>query len=152
MTTVVADVYRKAGPHLVLNRRAVAPVVWPHAPAAQKRRVDSGRIRIGVAEVQVCTGERTADIAASRARVLRGWTQQVAIDREVAVRVGPRPVGDRPDEVSGRALRGVDTVSGRRRQVAADADFQRGPAVAEEIVRQTKARADVMVAGHAVSA
>ena len=92
---VVSQIDRQTGAELVLHGYAVVPVVRPDAPATQDGGIDPGGIRIEVAEVQVGAGQRPADVTARGAGVLRRRTQQIAVDRVVAVRVRPRTA--RPD-------------------------------------------------------
>jgi hypothetical protein len=56
----VADLYRDARQHLLLNRHADLPVVRPHAPSFEDLRIDRGRGQRCRAEG--LAGHRTAGI------------------------------------------------------------------------------------------
>ena len=95
---------------------------------------------------------RAAEISAARAEILLRQIQQVAIGHEVAVRIGPRPVrlrtGSPPGAHvgGGRVGIGVDARPLDGVHVTARVQLQRRLPVAEHVVRQPAAQADVAIA------
>ena len=139
---------------LVLHGRAELPVVGTHAPAAENVRVDRRRVRIGVAEVQAHAAHGRAQVAAGGEIVLQRRAQQVAVDGEIPVPVGPAARGRRPgpdarDDAGRRIVRAVDDVAGGGLEIFAAVDLQRRLAVAEEVVGDAEPRRDVVVAADA---
>src|SRR5262249_3906483 len=127
--------------HLPLNRRAPLPVAGPDTPAVEQRGILRG-VEDRFAEVGV--GDGGAEVAAARAEILRGVVRQVAVGSEVAVPVGPGARRRRRDSGGGTAGDEEAAVL-RRLEVAADVEFQRRLAVAEQINRHAAARRQVFV-------
>ncbi len=134
---VIARAHRHAVAQLVLDFRSEVPVRVTDAPSAQHV---VRRVRRGAEPAEVRIRHRTA--FAVGPAVL-----QIAVGHVVAVGVGPRArdaVHRRRHGVVGARDRGP-----RLGHVAADRHLQRGPAVAEQIVRGAEARVEVLPRRHA---
>ena len=134
----VGDVHRRSRADLLLHRDAEIPVGRTDAPAVEDARIEVVGQDV-LAEVRV--RHDAAQIAAAGAEILRGRVQQIAVGHEVAVRVGPRPRHARRAEHRRRlrhSQRGIGVGVVARHagalEVFAEADLERRPAGAEQVV------------------
>ena len=125
--------------HFVLHAAGELPVVLPGIPAGEDGRVIGGRARDLRTEAKV--GDLPAGVdAAGGGRALRQRIDQVAVRREVAVGVGPRPGHARDDPVAGRnALGRIES-----QPVLADVRLDGRSTVAEDVVGDAHARREVL--------
>src|SRR5688500_10256664 len=145
----VADVHRHPRQDFMLDPGAELPVPVADAPAFLHGRVHLRTWRL-LPPVQI--GPRLA-------LTVRRGVHQVAVGDKIPTtrvadregRVAPAPAGGL-DERHGRVVDGVDVAVERRLQVLAEADLQRGLAIAGQVVGAAHARRDVVVAAHALRA
>ena len=106
--------------------------------------VDQRDVVARLAEVQVVAGDRAAGVLAAAAG-LRRRVQDVAVDDEVAVVVGPGS-GHARHDLGGlrRVVQRVPAVVRRRRQIVPEVELDRRLAVAEHVVGGAEARRDVV--------
>ena len=131
----------------MLRRHADLPVGRPVVPAFEDRLVIREAVHV-LPEVQVAPPAAT--VAAARPEILRFAVQQIAVGREVAVGVGPRPRHARRDAVARLQRRVVSVAVDRGFEVPARVELQRGLPVAEHVIGEAEPRVDVVIADDAL--
>ena len=101
------------------------------------------------AEVQVFVRQRAAAVHRSCRRALRAEVRQVAVDHVVPIVVGPGTVQHLAHGLVRRVVLRVDAVVRGGVEVVAEVELDGRPAVAEDVVRDTDTRGEVVVAAHA---